>query len=124
MRTTDKTGRRYGHITVLRALPEMTKHHQRRYLCRCDCGTEFVVTSNNLREVGGSRSCGCKSKHKQEIMTETITQRVKKALTHCREAESLLADIKFTELTEYEFGIKLTAQGYLDHAAVHLKDLT
>jgi hypothetical protein len=54
----DKSGQRYGHITVLRLLPGMNAHSQRSYLCRCDCGTEFIATSNNLRE-GGSRSCGC-----------------------------------------------------------------
>ena len=54
----DKTGQRYGKILVLGLLPELDPNHHRRYLCRCDCGTQFIATSNNLRE-GGSKTCGC-----------------------------------------------------------------
>ena len=54
----DKTGERYGRITVLRLLPGLDKNNHRVYECRCDCGTEFLVTSNNLR-IGGTKSCGC-----------------------------------------------------------------
>jgi hypothetical protein len=31
---------------------------RRAYVCRCDCGAEIVVTSNNLK-TGNSKSCGC-----------------------------------------------------------------
>lgn len=54
----DKSGQRYGHITVLEKLPERTRFGIAKYRCRCDCGTEFVATCNNLYD-GGSRSCGC-----------------------------------------------------------------
>jgi hypothetical protein len=56
-------------------------------------------------------------------MADETKQRVSDALAHCREAESILAGIKYTELTEYEFGIKCTAQGLAKHAAIRLLDL-
>jgi len=31
---------------------------RRRYLCRCECGTEKIVDGPSLR-IGASRSCGC-----------------------------------------------------------------
>lgn len=56
-------------------------------------------------------------------MADETKQRVSDALAHCREAESILAGIKYTELTEYEFGIKCTAQGLVKHASIKLQEL-
>jgi hypothetical protein len=52
----DLTGRRFGRWVVL---GNPTSDGKRLYwLCRCDCGIERVVASNNLCS-GGSVSCGC-----------------------------------------------------------------
>lgn len=51
-------GLRFGLITVVRYL----KCHDRSgkiWLCRCNCGKEFLTQSNKLTS-GHSRSCGCK----------------------------------------------------------------
>ena len=56
-------------------------------------------------------------------MADETKQRVSDALAHCREAESILAGIKHTELTDYEFGIKCTAQGLAKHASIKLQEL-
>src|SRR5215469_692755 len=42
---------RYGRLTVLGPVTGA-------WLCRCDCGTETVVTGSRLRS-GNTRSCGC-----------------------------------------------------------------
>jgi hypothetical protein len=50
-------GARYGRWTVI-APAESTPAGKRRFLCRCDCGVERVVTGSHVKR-GGSRSCGC-----------------------------------------------------------------
>ena len=51
-----KSGDKFNRFTVIR---EVERRCQKRYfLCKCDCGTEKVVSLNNLR-TGHSKSCGC-----------------------------------------------------------------
>ena len=52
----DLTGKKFGEWTVLKqASPG--KNGETRFLCRCSCGTERIITSYNLRN-GYSKSCG------------------------------------------------------------------
>lgn len=53
-------GDRFGRWTVIEpADPIYYYGHSRpQWKCRCDCGTESVLTQNSLRR-GKSRSCGC-----------------------------------------------------------------
>ena len=60
-------GQRYGALTVLERVAGNTRFSQNRWLCRCDCGLELIVTSNNLRPNGGSRSCGQRAQHQARI---------------------------------------------------------
>jgi hypothetical protein len=57
----DRSGRVYGRLTVLSPYG-VSKHNDKLWLCRCECGTEKVFTSNHLtkskREKMGI-SCGC-----------------------------------------------------------------
>lgn len=58
----DRTGMRYGMFTVLERgtdAPQKGGKIKTRWLCRCDCGTEKLVLSNNLAS-GTAASCGCK----------------------------------------------------------------
>lgn len=41
----------------------ITPKGERKYLCRCDCGTERYVLERSLR-YGGSKSCGCLTRKK------------------------------------------------------------
>lgn len=50
-------GQRFGRLVVIAEL-DSTAAGKRRYLCRCDCGTERAVIGSNLVS-GASRSCGC-----------------------------------------------------------------
>ena len=50
----DRIGQRFGKLTVIRFMD--TKPGHARWLCRCDCGNETVVTAGNLLKAVG---CGC-----------------------------------------------------------------
>jgi len=49
------TGDRIGRWTLLEQLPD------KKWLCRCDCGTQRPVLERSLRS-GGSTNCGCQRK--------------------------------------------------------------
>lgn len=53
----NRTGQRYGMLTVLR-LGEKTPSGDIRWVCRCDCGNEIAVIADSLNS-GHTRSCGC-----------------------------------------------------------------
>lgn len=57
MKFVDLTGQRFGRLTVVDRA-ENDKRNQAKWHCRCDCGTDVVVYSYNLRN-GNSKSCGC-----------------------------------------------------------------
>jgi len=62
----DLTGQRFGRLTVIHAA-ERTNTGNYQWVCCCDCGTEVIVTSNNLRN-RHTKSCGC---YKRERISET-----------------------------------------------------
>ena len=53
----DIAGRTYGRLKVLKRVKN-GGNFLRRYLCRCECGTETVVRGQHLRD-GTTASCGC-----------------------------------------------------------------
>lgn len=52
----DLTNERFGRLTVIREVESNIK--QRKWLCKCDCGTETIVTAHRLIS-GHTKSCGC-----------------------------------------------------------------
>ena len=52
----DLTGQVFNRWTVIRYIGYRSGHAS--WLCRCECGTEKAVDSNNLK-LGHSKSCGC-----------------------------------------------------------------
>lgn len=50
----DLTGRKYNRLTVLHKDPA----NSRKWLCRCDCGTEKAIDRNSFLR-GLTTSCGC-----------------------------------------------------------------
>lgn len=55
-RTEMKEGNRYGHWTLMSTVTERSDNYS-TMLCRCDCGTERRVKTQNLRR-GTTTSCG------------------------------------------------------------------
>jgi hypothetical protein len=53
----DLTGQRFGRLTVIEYAGK-DKHRNILWLCKCDCGTETIVFSGNLKR-GNTFSCGC-----------------------------------------------------------------
>lgn len=45
-------------MLVIKLLDEKGNKGQLKYLCKCDCGNEHIVTGESLRS-GKSKSCGC-----------------------------------------------------------------
>ncbi len=53
--------KRFGKLTVLGAYTTFTntrKRNERKWLCRCDCGTEKYILERSLLS-GATKSCGC-----------------------------------------------------------------
>ena len=59
-RKIDLTGRKFGHLTVIKEAGK-SNLGSIMWLCKCDCGKEKVINGNNLRQ-GKSQSCGCSSR--------------------------------------------------------------
>jgi hypothetical protein len=59
----DLTNQKFNNLLVLKQQGR-SKHQQVKWLCRCDCGQETIVVSNNLLN-GNTKSCGCKRRLNQ-----------------------------------------------------------
>jgi hypothetical protein len=74
----DRTGQRFGRLTVVRRVAERTKTPQ--WECLCDCGNTAIVTGCNLGR--GTNSCGCL--HKEQLRVRASTHGQSKSLTYER----------------------------------------
>lgn len=76
---TDHTGKRYGKLVALKRVGRTEKRGKTTtplWLCKCDCGNETVVMSNNLLS-GHTKSCGCGSKNKPvDVTRQDIIKRI------------------------------------------------
>src|SRR5581483_4278941 len=77
MKALNLVGNKYGKLLVLKRL-ENSKDGKTKWLCKCECGNEVVVTGNNLRS-GGSKSCGCSKEipYNFKDLTNSIFGRLK-----------------------------------------------
>ncbi len=72
----DLTGQRFGRLVVVgRDIEKINNHHDKYWLCKCDCGNEKSVTTGHLI-TGTVRSCGC-------VKRETSLVSLKKAQESC-----------------------------------------
>lgn len=76
MKAIDITGQRFGRLAAVKRVerPAYMADTCAWWLCRCDCGTEFLVRSRDLRH-GGTKSCGC---HRSDRIIALNKQRAKK----------------------------------------------
>lgn len=65
-------GKRFGKLFVVERV-ENNRYGEVCYKCRCDCGGEAIITSNNLRQ-GITNSCGC-LKSKGEMLINQWLQK-------------------------------------------------
>lgn len=54
----DLTGQRFGRLVVVSLDVDASRADDRRWRCRCDCGTERVICELSLRK-WHTQSCGC-----------------------------------------------------------------
>lgn len=93
----DRTGQRFGKLTVLKLVDSRKGHAT--WLCRCDCGTLKTVRSNSLRYL---KSCGCarsdaaKASWAMRLGREVVTAREEKVLKKA-ERERKLAEARHEE---------------------------
>lgn len=79
-------GQRFGRWTVQNE-QMATDRGQRKWLCRCDCGTERYVLERGLL-YGGSESCGCLRKERiAEVKSPDLTGKTFGELTVVRRVE-------------------------------------
>lgn len=58
----DLTGKVFGRLTVIE-FSHKNKHGNLHWKCKCECGTEKVVSAGDLRS-GHVKSCGCLKRSK------------------------------------------------------------
>lgn len=72
LRLPDLVEDRFGILTVLRPVSARSKHNQRLWICKCDCGRIIKTTTARLRS-GHTKSCGClKNGYAIDIAGETF----------------------------------------------------
>jgi hypothetical protein len=75
----DRTGRRFGMLVVLArgagGNPDAKGRRKVSWLCRCDCGVEKDILSNNLA-TGNTTSCGCLERDLAEDLTGKVFGRL------------------------------------------------
>jgi hypothetical protein len=74
-KNSDITGQRFGRLLVVKEVEHKTNSHQRRWLCKCDCGKETTVYDMSFRpnkrngelkqRKRTTQSCGCLRKEKR-----------------------------------------------------------
>lgn len=59
----DLTGKKFGRVTVIGRAGN-NKWNRVMWLCKCECGSEWIVSGNSLRR-GCTKSCGCL--HREQV---------------------------------------------------------
>lgn len=70
----DLTGQRFGKLTVLR--PAENIGTCTFWVCRCDCGQETIVRTDNMRN-GRTKSCGCQRRSavvKKDVKARSVNK--------------------------------------------------
>lgn len=64
----DLTGQRYGSLTVI-SIAENEPYKKKKWLCKCDCGEDVIVSGSNLRcgHTKHCKKCGHETSRKKKI---------------------------------------------------------
>lgn len=70
----DLSGERFGRLVVLkRVSPKGVRHI--KYLCKCDCGNETIVSGDGLK-YGDIKSCGCLRKEVTSALSKSMARKI------------------------------------------------
>lgn len=83
----DLTGQRFGKLTVLKEAEKRNDHGSVCWICRCDCGNQVTVSSDNLRR-NHTQSCGCKKKEAAQQRVVDLTGKKFGKLTVIKKAKN------------------------------------
>lgn len=75
----DLTNQKFGRLTAIENIPEKSDGTHTYWRCRCDCGTEVIVRTDQLTR-GVTKSCGCLNRDKAR--DTCIKRNTKHNLTH------------------------------------------
>lgn len=64
----DLTGQKFGRLTVIE---KYGKYTPTKWLCKCECGNEYIAIGNNLKR-GFTKSCGCLQKEHPNGTTHNL----------------------------------------------------
>ena len=64
MQALNLVGKRFNRFTVLRKIDEVGKDGHTQWLCKCDCGNEWIVNSNNIKHTRECKDCSYKTRSK------------------------------------------------------------
>jgi hypothetical protein len=73
--TKNLSGKRFGKLLIIKHMG-FVKKNRSRWLCKCDCGEEKIVSTDNLTS-GTTVSCGCKIKEWFKIID--LSQNLKRS---------------------------------------------
>lgn len=68
----DLSGKRYGRLTVIKPYGK-NKYGKYMFVCKCDCGNDFVTLGNGLQS-GRTLSCGCLHSEKSIEKVRALTK--------------------------------------------------
>lgn len=88
----DLTGKRFGHLVAVEMLEKTDPRcrrsgtcHSRQWLCKCDCGKEYIGFANKLTN-GNTKSCGCLKHEKRTFGAELTGKRFGNLTVMCKVA--------------------------------------
>ncbi len=79
----DRTGQRFGRLTVVREAERPANGHPSKiyWQCQCDCGNVIIMDVDSLRS-GNTKSCGC---YRKEVLSTGHVYATKHGMTHTPE---------------------------------------
>ena len=99
--TIDKTGRKYGRLTVLAF--DRAENHRIYWICQCECGMVKSIRSDRLSKCKPTQSCGCYKPHQKPKGEAAFN-----ALYRSYQAEAVRRELVFS-LTRDEFRVLINS---------------
>ncbi|WP_311080979.1 hypothetical protein [Paenibacillus polymyxa] len=69
----DLSGQVFGKLTVIERSQKKAKDRKVKWICKCECGEQAVVSSQHLQD-GSTTSCGCNLSTATEVARRKLTE--------------------------------------------------